>query len=138
MASILARATWDSHAAAAVQSVQELHIGVPETWPVARFARICVVLKRLTFRLVLPAIVGAALGFFALALAVQDEPVIPAALLSLFSPGLKIAEILAPAKHESLASTFGGFLRVALGVNIAFYFAILALIAYLLDRRRSH
>jgi hypothetical protein len=97
-----------------------------------------VVLKRLTFRLVFPAIAGAALGFFALALAVQDEPVIPTPLLSLFSPGLKIAELLAPAKYESLASTFGGFLRVALGVNMAFYFAILALIAYLLDRRRSH
>jgi hypothetical protein len=97
-----------------------------------------VVLKRLTFRLVLPAFAGAALGFFALALAVQDEPVIPTPLLSLFSPGLKIAELLAPAKHESLASTFGGFLRVALGVNMAFYFAILALIAYLVDRRRPH
>ena len=48
----------------------------------------------------------------------------------------KIAELLAPAKHESLASTFGGFLRVALGVNMAFYFAILALAAYLWDRRR--
>ncbi len=89
------------------------------------------------FRWVLPAIVGAALGFFALAFAVQDEPSIPAPLLSLFSPGLKIAELLAPAKHESLASTFGGFLRVALGVNMAFYFAILALAAYLVDRRRS-
>ena len=72
-----------------------------------------------------------------MALAVQDEPSIPAPLLSLFSPGLKIAELLAPAKHESLASTFGGFLRVALGVNIAFYFAIFALAAYLVDRRRS-
>jgi hypothetical protein len=98
---------------------------------------LAVVLRRFTFRLVLPAIVGAALGFFALALAVQDEPSIPAPLLSLFSPGLKIAELLAPAKHESLASTFGGFLRVALGVNIAFYFAIFALAAYLMDRRRS-
>jgi len=55
-----------------------------------------VVLKCLTFRLFLPAVVGAALGFFALALAVQDEPVIPAPLLSLFSPGLQIAELLAP------------------------------------------
>jgi hypothetical protein len=102
--------------------------------PLIEFA---VVLRRVMFRWVLPAIVGAALGFFALAFAVQDEPSIPAPLLSLFSPGLKIAELLAPAKHESLASTFGGFLRVALGVNMAFYFAILALAAYLVDRRRS-
>jgi hypothetical protein len=94
-----------------------------------------VVLRRVTFRLILPAIVGAALGFFALALAVQDEPSIPAPLLSLFSPGLKVAEFLTPAKHESLGSTFGGFLRVALGVNIAFYFAILSGTAYLVDRR---
>jgi hypothetical protein len=88
------------------------------------------------FRLLLPAAMGAVLGFFALALAVQDEPGIPAPLLSLFSPGLKIAELLTPAKHESLGSTFGGFLRVALGVNMAFYFAILCLAAYLADRRR--
>jgi len=96
-----------------------------------------VVLKRITFRLLLPAIAGAALGFFALALAVQDEPIIAPALLSVFSPGLKLAELLAPAKHESLGSTFGGFLRIALGVNMAFYFGILALVAYLVDRRRS-
>jgi hypothetical protein len=101
------------------------------------FDRLSLVLKRLTFRLLLPAILGAALGFFALALAVQDEPIIAPAILSLFSPGLKIAELFAPAKHESLGSTFGGFLRIALGVNMAFYFAILALVAYLVDRRRS-
>lgn len=87
------------------------------------------------FRLLLPAAVGAVLGFFALALAVQDEPSIPAPLLSLFSPGLKIAELLTPAKHQSLASTFGGFLRVALGVNMLFYFAILSGAAYLVDHR---
>jgi hypothetical protein len=58
-------------------------------------------------------------------------------VLAVVSPGLKVAEMLVPAKHESLGSTFGGFLRVAIGVNAAFYFTILALIAYLLDRRRS-
>jgi len=118
-------------------SAQGFRIGSGKYCARSDLVELAVVLRRFTFRLVLPAIVGAALGFFALALAVQDEPSIPAPLLSLFSPGLKIAELLAPAKHESLASTFGGFLRVALGVNIAFYFAIFALAAYLVDRRRS-
>jgi hypothetical protein len=88
----------------------------------------------------LPAVLGAALGFLALAFAMQNEPSIPAPLLSLFSPGLKVAELLTPARHESfrtLGPTFGGFLRVAIAVNAAFYFSIFALAAYLLDRRRS-
>jgi hypothetical protein len=102
--------------------------------PLVEFAP---VLKRLVFRFILPAIVGALLGFFALAFAVQNEPSIPAPLLCLLSPGLKIAEMVTPARHESLGSAFGGFLRVAIGVNAAFYFAIFALAAYLVDRRRS-
>jgi hypothetical protein len=93
------------------------------------------VLKRITLRFLLPAILGAPLGFFALAFAVQNEPSIPAPVLSILSPGLKIAEFITPVRHESIASTFGGFLRVALGVNAAFYFAIFAFAAYLLDRR---
>jgi len=95
------------------------------------------VLKRITLRFLLPAILAAPLGFFALAFAVQNEPSISAPALSILSPGLKIAELITPARHESIASTFGGFLRVALGVNAAFYFSIFALVAYLLDRRRS-
>jgi hypothetical protein len=61
----------------------------------------------------------------------------PVPLVSLFSPGLKIAELVMPAAHESLAWTFGWFLRIAIGVNAAFYFAIFALLAYVVDRRPS-
>jgi hypothetical protein len=89
------------------------------------------------WRFVLPAVLGVALGFLALAYAVQNEPNIPVSLLPIFSPGLKIAELITPVTPQSLGSTFGGFLRIALGVNAAFYFAILALAAYLTDRRRS-
>ena len=37
----------------------------------------------------------------------------------------------------SLGSTFGGFLRVAIGVNALLYFSIFALAGYLIDRRLS-
>jgi len=95
------------------------------------------VLKRVTLRFVLPAVIGGLLGFLALAFAVQKEPSIPVPVLSILSPGLKVAELVTPFKRESLGSTLGGFLRVALGVNATFYFAILALAAYLMDRRWS-
>jgi hypothetical protein len=94
-------------------------------------------LRRLLVRLILPAILGSIVGFLALAFAVQDEPSLPTPLLSIFSPGLKVAEMLTPAKHESLGSTFGGFLRVAIGVNVVLYFSIFALAGYLVDRRLS-
>ncbi len=92
-------------------------------------------LRRLLVRLILPAILGSIVGFLALAFAVQDEPSLPTPLLSIFSPGLKVAEMITPAKHESLGSTFGGFLRVAIGVNAVLYFSIFALAGYLVDRR---
>jgi hypothetical protein len=94
-------------------------------------------LRRLLVRLILPAILGSVFGFLALAFAVQDEPTLPGPFLSLFSPGLKVAEMLTPARHESLGSTFGGFLRVAIGVNAVLYFSIFALAGYLVDRRLS-
>ena len=94
-------------------------------------------LRRLLVRLILPAILGSVVGFLALAFAVQDEPTLPVPVLSIFSPGLKIAEMVTPAKHESLGSTFGGFLRVAIGVNAALYFSLFALAGYLVDRRLS-
>ena len=84
--------------------------------------------------------VGGAVGFFALALAMQNEPAIPVPLLCLFSPGLKVAEMVTPVRHESfrtLGPSFSIFLRVALAVNAIFYFAILALWINLLDRRFS-
>lgn len=92
--------------------------------------------QRIVFRLVLPAIVGLMVGFLALAFTVPSESTMPVPLVSLFSPGLKIAELVMPAAHESLAWTFGWFLRIAIGVNAAFYFAIFALLAYVVDRRR--
>ena len=94
-------------------------------------------LRRLLLRLVLPAILGSTLGFFALALAVEDGPSLPVPVLAIFSPGLEVAEMIAPAKHESLGSTFGGFLRIAIGVNAVLYFSIFALAGYLIDRRLS-
>ena len=92
---------------------------------------------RIILRFILPAIIGGLVGFLALAFAIQNEPTVSPAVLAIISPGLKVAEMLVPAKHESLGSTFGGFLRVAISVNTAFYFTILALIAYLLNRRRT-
>ena len=77
------------------------------------------------------------LGFAGLALAAENEPTIPAALLMLFSPGLKLAELIAPGEHGSLGSTFGWFLRVGIGVNAAYYFAIFFLLVYLVTRRRD-
>ena len=92
-------------------------------------------LRRLMLSMILPAILGAALGFLALALAVQAEPVLPVAVLAIFSPGLKVAELLVPARHESLGSTFGGFLRIAIGINALLYFSIFAAVGYWIDHR---
>jgi hypothetical protein len=93
--------------------------------------------QRIFFRLVLPAVAGLLVGFLALAWASTSESSLPVLIVSLLSPGLKVAEFVMPAAHESLAWTFGWFLRIAIGVNAIFYFAIFALIAYLIDRRRS-
>jgi hypothetical protein len=89
------------------------------------------------FRWVLPAVLGLLTGFLALAWAVPNEAAAPGWVVSLLSPGLKIAELVMPSTHESLAWTFGWFLRIAIGGNAIFYFAIIALLAYLLDRRLS-
>jgi hypothetical protein len=94
-------------------------------------------MQRLIFRLVLPAIAGLLVGFLALAWTMPNEASLPVWLASLLSPGLKVAELAMPAEHKSLAWTFGWFLRIAIGVNAAFYFAIFALLAYLVERRRS-
>jgi hypothetical protein len=91
--------------------------------------------QRIFFRLVLPAIIGLLAGFLALAWAVPNESTLPVPLVSLLSPGLKIAELIMPAAHKSLAWTFGWFLRIAIGVNAVFYFAIFGLLAYVVDRR---
>lgn len=91
--------------------------------------------KRPFLRWVLPAVLGLLVGFLALAWAVPSEAAAPVWAVSLFSPGLKIAELVMPSTHESLAWTFGWFLRIAIGGNCMFYFAIFAALAYLMDRR---
>jgi len=93
--------------------------------------------KRSFFRWIFPALLGLLVGFLALALAITSESTLPVPLVSLFSPGLKVAELVMPGAHESLAWTFGWFLRIAIGVNAMFYFAIFALLSYLVDGRRS-
>lgn len=92
---------------------------------------------RVLFRIVLPALVALPLGFVGLALAAENEPTIPVPLLMLFSPGLKLAELIAPGEHGSLGSTFGWFLRVGIAANAAYYFVIFFLLAYLFTRRSA-
>ena len=81
--------------------------------------------------------VGLVAGFLALAVAVPLEPQIPGPLLILLSPGLKIAELIIPDTHGSLAWTFGWFLRIAILSNGIFYYGVFALLAHLLTRRRA-
>lgn len=92
------------------------------------------VFLRLLFRVLLPAALGAVCGFFALAFAIENEPIYTTASLAVVSPGLQAAELVAPAKHESMASTMGNFLRISLGVNTTYYSAMLAGLAWLIDR----
>jgi hypothetical protein len=80
---------------------------------------------------------GLVAGFLALAIAMPLEPQVPLPLLVLLSPGLKIAELIMPDTHGSLAWTFGWFLRIAIVSNAVFYYAIFALLAHFLARRRT-
>jgi len=93
--------------------------------------------NRVLFRIVLPAVGALPLGFIGLALAAENEPTIPGPVLMLFSPGLKLAELITPGGHGSLGATFGWFLRVGIVTNAAYYFVIFALLAYLVTRRRT-
>ncbi len=93
--------------------------------------------QRKLFRFLLFAVLGLIAGFLALAIAVPIEQQIPAALIALFSPGLKLAELVTPETGKSFAWSFGWFLRIAILANAAFYFAIFSFFAYVLDRRRS-
>jgi hypothetical protein len=93
--------------------------------------------SRLLFRMGICALLGLLTGFLALAIAVPNEPTIPVPLLALFSPGLKIAELIMPQEHGSLAWTFGWFLRIAIAVNTALYFLIFSAIAYVMARRSN-
>lgn len=87
------------------------------------------------FRFVLPACLGLVVGILALAFAVPNEPTLSTPVVSLISPGLKVAELTVPSRHESLATTFGWFLRIAIVVNAAFYFVIFVGFARLVSRR---
>jgi hypothetical protein len=93
--------------------------------------------QRQLFRFLLLAGLSLLAGFLALAIAVPLEPQVPAPLIALFSPGLKLAELLTPETGKSFAWTFGWFLRIAIATNAAFYYALFALLAYFAARRRS-
>ena len=92
---------------------------------------------RILLRIALPAVVALPLGFVGLALAAENEPAIPSALLMVLSPGLKVAELIAPGQHGSLGATFGWFLRIGIAANAAYYFVIFFLLVYLFTRRRT-
>jgi hypothetical protein len=93
--------------------------------------------KSKPLRLLLLAGLGLAAGFLALAIAVAIEPQVIPLVIAVFSPGLKLAELVTPETGRSFAWTFGWFLRTAILANAAFYFAIFSLVAFFLDRRRS-
>jgi hypothetical protein len=89
-------------------------------------------------RFLLLAGLGLVAGCLALAIAVPFEPQIPAPLVALFSPGLKLAEFVTPETNgKSFAWTFSWFLRIAIVANAAFYYALCALVAYVAARGRS-
>ena len=92
---------------------------------------------RTLFRFLLLAALGLIAGFLALAFAVPIEPQVPAPVIALFSPGLKLAEFLTPGTHKSIAWTFGWFLRIAIAANAAFYYGIFALATHFAVHRRA-
>ena len=88
-------------------------------------------------RLLLLAGLGLVAGFLALAIAAPMEPQVVPAVIAIFSPGLKLAELITPESGKSFAWTFGWFLRIAILTNALFYFAIFSFFAYLAGRRRN-
>lgn len=93
--------------------------------------------QRKLFRFLLLAGLGLVAGFLALAIAVPIEPQVPATLIALFSPGLKLAELISPGTGKSFAWSFGWFLRIAIVANAAFYYALFAVVAHLVNHRSS-
>jgi hypothetical protein len=83
---------------------------------------------------------GAAAGFFVLGYAMQNEPKLTAGAIFVLSPGLKVAEYFTPITRQSLGSTFGNFLRVAILINSVFYFviftAVVALARFVVCRKK--
>jgi hypothetical protein len=61
------------------------------------------------FRFILLAGLGLVAGFLALAIAVPLEPQIPAPLIALFSPGLKLAEFITPKPANRSPGRLAGF-----------------------------
>ena len=96
-----------------------------------------VMTQRGLIRQLLLAALGLAAGSMALGIAMPLEPQILPPFVALFSPGLKLAELLLPEMHKSLAWTFGWFLRIAILTNAVFYYAICALLAYWFTRRSA-
>jgi hypothetical protein len=93
--------------------------------------------QRRLFRNVVLGVLGLVAGFLALAIAVPVEPQVAPAFIALFSPGLKLAELLMPETHKSLAWTFGWFLRIAIVTNAIFYYAIFALLRHVINRQAA-
>ena len=93
--------------------------------------------RRALFRYLLFGAISLIAGFLALAAAVLLEAQAPVPLVMLLSPGLKIAELIIPETHGSLAWTFGWFLRIAIVGNAVFYYAILFLLARLVAPRNA-
>ena len=93
--------------------------------------------RRVLLRYVLPAILGVVAGILALAYTVPNEPTLATPVVSLLSPGLKVAELTLPTRHESLAATFGTFLRIAIAVNSVFYFALFSGLGYCISRGKD-
>lgn len=75
------------------------------------------------------AVAGLIAGIIALTFAIGNSP-LSAPWVALFSPGLRVAEWVMPGRHGSLGWTFSWFLRIAIAVNGAFYFAWFALLTY--------
>jgi len=81
--------------------------GGPAPWnPLLEFA---VMPQRGLFHFILLAGLGLVAGFLALAIVVPIEPQVPAPLIALFSPGLKLAEFVTPETGKSLRGRLDGF-----------------------------
>jgi hypothetical protein len=93
--------------------------------------------QRNVLRFSLLALLALVAGFLALAIAVPMDQQSPTPLTVLFSPGLKLAELITPPTDKSMAWTFSWFLRIAIAANAVFYFVVFSFLAYLVGRLRG-
>src|SRR5215472_10212719 len=93
--------------------------------------------QNLLFRNLLFFGLGLVVGFIALAIAISVEPQLLPWVIVLFSPGLRLAELVMPETHRSMAWTFGWFLRIAIAGNGVFYYGIFALLAFAFRRQAA-